>query len=58
MILIHSLNFISLNSIISHQIHLIFLEKVEKSSKYPPPEKMKKVDSGGVFSGKGTDERF
>ena len=32
----------------SQQIDLIFLEKVERSSKYPP-EKMKKVDSGGYL---------
>ena len=47
MIPTHSLNFISLNSIISHQIRLIFLEKVENPLNTPPPEKMKKVDSGG-----------
>ena len=49
MILIHSLNIISLNSIISHQIHLIFLEKVENPLNTPPWKNEKSRFRGGGY---------
>ena len=58
MILIHSLNFISLNSIISHQIHLIVFWKSWKSSKYPSLKKSKKSIQGGYLAVKWLIARF